>query len=141
MLLPCAACWNRFDNLSAHVSRDVRTALRKTRTLAWYLPPNRTDILQPVDAGAGRLLMQLYHAAQDKWLFDIENLELWETTMSAFKRRVLMTRWMGDAVEAYNGKEQYKHGLFRMFEKTGALMTADGSNDSAIVPEGTNRST
>ena len=84
--------------------------------------------------------MQLYHAAQNKWLFDIENLELWETTMSSLKRRVLMTRWMDDAVEAYNGNEQYKHGLFRMFEKTGALMTADGSNDSAIVPKGTNRS-
>ena len=47
------------DNLSAHVSRDVRTALRKTRTLAWYLPPNCTDFLQPVDAGAGRPLMLL----------------------------------------------------------------------------------
>ena len=51
--------------------------------------------------------MQLYHAAQDKWLFDIENLELWETRMSASERRVLMARWMGDAVEAYNGNEQY----------------------------------
>ena len=60
--------------------------------------------------------------------------------MSSLKRRVLMTRWMGDAVEAYNGNEQYKHGLFRMFEKTGALMTADDFNDSAIVPDGTNRS-
>ena len=60
--------------------------------------------------------------------------------MSASERRILMTRWMGDAVEAYNSSDQYKRGLFRMFEKTGALMTADGTNDSAIMPQGADSS-
>ena len=52
------------DNLSAHVAKSVRAALRKAHTLAWYVPPGCTDFLQPVDAGAGRHLMQLYLAAQ-----------------------------------------------------------------------------
>ncbi len=79
------------DNLDAHCHDDFLVKLRSTGSLARFFPPGCTDIVQPVDAGAGALLINLYTAEQDKWL-DIEaNLELWESAkMSASQRRVLM---------------------------------------------------
>jgi len=34
---------------------------------------------------------------QIQWLDDDKNLELWEIGMSASERRILMTKWAGDA--------------------------------------------
>jgi hypothetical protein len=56
------------NNLDAHVDMPFRAALRAHNTLAWYLLPGCTDFLQPVDAGAGRLMVALYLEAQDIWL-------------------------------------------------------------------------
>ena len=127
------------DNLDAHVDMPFRAALRELQTLAWYLPPGCTDFLQPVDAGAGRLIVTLYLEAQDIWLDIDENLELWEAgKLTAAQRRILMTRWLGAAWEKFNSR-QYDGARHRWFQKTGGLMTADGSADDKITPEGTTK--
>jgi transposase-like protein len=125
------------DNLDAHCRGDFLPRLRRTGALARFFPPSCTDIVQPVDAGAGALMIKLYTAEQDKWLDIEENLELWESAkISASQRRVLMTRWLGEAWDVFNSP-QYDHTRRRYFEKTGCLMTADGTDDRLITPEGT----
>ena len=73
-----------------------------------------------------------------QWLSDDENAELWHGSQSRFtacQKRVLITKWAGAAyrkltANSYNGLR------WRMFEKTGCLLTASGEGDSLVCPEG-----
>ena len=61
----------------------------------------------------------------------------WECRSLAFsakERRVLITHWV---CNAYNKliSQDYKPYVWRMWEKTGSLITADGSEDEKIQPE------
>ena len=50
-------------------------------------------------------------------------------------RRILITQWVGEAYKKLNGTH-YDSFRQNCFIKTGCLMTADGSNDDKIIPEG-----
>ena len=125
------------DNLDSHRCPDFLAALRESNTLARFLPPKCTDIVQPVDAGAGATFINLYTQAQDEWLDDATNLELWESgKLDASQRRILMTRWVGDAYRKFISAK-YDNARLSWFRKTGCLMSADGTDDDLIKPEGT----
>ena len=125
------------DNLDAHRFDGFLRRLRRARSLARFLVPNCTDIIQPVDAGGGALFIMLYSEEQDKWLDIDAHLELWESAkLSAGQRRILMTQWVGAAWDVFNSPK-YDNARRRYFEKTGCLMSADGSDDAYITPEGT----
>ena len=98
-----------------------------------------TDIWQPVDNGYGALYKRLIGNIQDEWLESQENIDLWlgnsEKKLTTSERRILMTHWVGEAYERLQS-EEYNQTRYRCFEKTGCLITADGSNDSKIKPEG-----
>ena len=51
------------------------------------------------------------------------------------QRRILITHWVGEAFNTLMG-EDYSKTRYRCFEKTGCLITADGSEDDKIAPEG-----
>jgi hypothetical protein len=125
------------DNLDAHVKGDFRSELKASaNTLAWLLEPDATDFIQAVDAGAGRETVRLFGEAQDKWLDASDNLERWESGhLSASERRTLTTMWAGDAWEEFCSS-RFERARWRYFEKTGLLMTMDGSEDDKIMPEG-----
>ena len=53
--------------------------------------------------------------------------------MSAKERRILMTKWTGDA---WDDMQHYKDIFRKAFERTGCLMTVDGSGDDLICPQG-----
>ena len=69
----------------------------------------------------------------DKWLEEKDNLELWHDKITTRQRRILTTKWAGAA-----WKEQVKDKDFikRLFQKTGCLITVDGSDDDMIKPQG-----
>ena len=101
-----------------------------------------TDIWQPVDAGYGFLMKKLTAQAQNRWLEEddietgIPNIDRWnEKKLSCSERRILITEWVGNAVDALN-HSNYDNFRWRCFEKTGILITADGSEDEKIQPEG-----
>ena len=124
------------DNLDAHACEAFRKRARELNTLVWFFPPNCTDFLQPVDAGAGALIVLLYIRAQDRWLDKDSNLELWENKMTASQRRILVTQWLGEAWDMFLSPT-YDDARLRYFQKTGCAMTANGTDDLKITPEGT----
>ena len=69
----------------------------------------------------------------DSWLEDDDNLEQWHDKISAKNRRVLMTKWTG---QAWRELREDRDFFTKLFEKTGCLMTADGSRDDMIKPQG-----
>ena len=73
----------------------------------------------------------------DVWLGQADNLEKWESNkLTASDRRVLITQWMGPAMDIVDNRPDYR---FRLFEKCGMAMTVDGSGDERITLEGLNK--
>ena len=150
--LPAAQSLLLMDNLHGQTTEEFKTYLHKfCNTLLWHLPAGCTDEVQPIDAGYGRLLKVYTGQALDEWLGHGENLQKWEcNALTASERRVLITKWVGEATERID-KLPYHHedgrtsredtGVpplyrHRLFEKTGTAMTADGTGDDKISLEG-----
>ena len=73
-----------------------------------------------------------------KWLDEGDNVNSWfghENTLTAMQRRILITQWVGKAWQTLCGSE-YDNLRKRCWEKTGCLMTAGGSEDDKVTPEG-----
>ena len=65
------------------------------------------------------------------WRFEAETF----LKMFLKERRILITHWVGEAYKKLAGSE-YDNLRLRVWQKTGCLMTADGSEDGLIKPEG-----
>ena len=78
-------------------------------------------------------------AGRNLWLELEDNIDKWMgnngETMTASDRRILITLWVGEAFEELK-KPDYDNMRRRCFEKTGCLLTADGSQDELVQPEG-----
>ena len=73
----------------------------------------------------------------DIWLGQADNLEKWESNkLTASDRRVLITQWVGPAMDIVDNRPDYR---FRLFGKCGMAMTVDGSGDERITLEGLNK--
>ena len=72
-----------------------------------------------------------------KWLDDDGNIDKWycESIFSASEKRILITNWVGNAYRTICSSK-YDNLRCRLFQKTGTLITADGSDDERIQPEG-----
>ena len=79
------------DNLDSQMWEGFASTLRKGGCLRWLLPPDCTDMVQPVDWAIGRMVRREVGRQQDAWLMGDGNLERWEGKMTASERRVLMT--------------------------------------------------
>ena len=126
------------DNLVGQVSDEFKQAVRKINGIVHYGPPGATDIWQPVDAGYGKMLKTLVTHEQNDWLQLDENYDLWignTKGLNASMRRILITQWVGKAHRRLQDPK-YDHFRRNCFERTGCLMTADGSEDHKINPEG-----
>ena len=90
-------------------------------------------------------MKKLTAQAQNRWLEEdnietgIANIDLWlgncEKKLTCSDKRILITEWVGNAVDTLN-HSNYDNFRWRCFEKTGILITADGSEDEKIQPEG-----
>jgi hypothetical protein len=126
------------DNLVAQTSEEFKTAVRNTGGIVWFGIPNGTNVWQPVDCGYGQLYKSQVALAQERWLEEGDNVERWignQNKFTASDRRILLTHWIGEAHRII-AKSDYDSVRFRCFQKTGCLITADGSDDDKIKPEG-----
>ena len=123
------------DNVSFQLLEGFHQACRKKANMIVYmLPANQTDKVQPIDQGEGYLMKKKIGECLDSWLEDEKNPEEWNSTISAKKRRILLTKWVGEAWQDLN--ENYASTRRKFFLKTGCLMTADGTDDDKIMPQG-----
>ena len=127
------------DNLDGQTCDGFREKIKQLNGIVRYGPVGKTDTWQPVDSGFGHLLKVLISNEQQDWLEHDENMDIWlgndGKKFTAKDRRILITHWVGDAW----GKLQdpkYDHSRWRCFERTGCLLTADGSDDDKVKPEG-----
>ena len=126
------------DNLTAQQSVEFKETIAKQGGVVWFGLPNATDLWQVVDAGPGQLVKVLIGQAQRQWLEDDANSELWyghERGLTAKDRRVLITHWAGEAWNKFVS-EEYDSFRLKAWQKTGCLMTADGTDDDLVKPEG-----
>ena len=122
------------DNLSAHVNPDVKAAFAKDGvTLLRHFPAQCTQSIQPLDAAFGRSLRCSVGRKLDEWLIEADNLAKWEEGMSAPERRILISNIVADAMTECLKMDDMRVGCF---ERTGVLLTLDGSDDEKIRPQG-----
>lgn len=123
-----------FDNLDAQTHAEFTAELKALKTTSFFYPGGETDELAPVDAGYGKDVKHGVGLEMDSWLEGEGNLAKWEggaSALTASDRRVLMTMWISAAKKKV---DQKYFSLWRYFEKTGGLMTVDGSGDDQIKP-------
>ena len=125
------------DNLSIQTHEDFKAKISSMGDVVWFGVPNGTDLWQPVDAGFGQLLKTLINHKFTEWLEGDQNADRWygHTSFTARERRILISNWAGNAYNDLIG-EKYEGFRWLQFEKTGCLITADGSEDHKISPEG-----
>ena len=127
------------DNLVGQTSEEFQKAVRKTGGIVWYGLANATNIWQPVDCGYGQMYKAQMALAQERWLEEGDNIERWvgnqDRSFTASDRRILLTHWVGEAHRII-AKPIFDSVRLRCFQKTGCLITADGSDDEKIKPEG-----
>ena len=117
--------------ISVQTKQSFINAMQLHNTTVHYLPAGCTDMLQPIDAGIGRLVKLRMNEELDTWLADPQNFVEWVSGMSASRRRVLITQWLGAAWEHVQALD-----LESMIARTGCCMTIDGQFDENIAPEG-----
>lgn len=121
------------DNVGFQLNKEFHEACRKkANAVVYLLPENHTDKVQPIDAGCGKLLKTKIGEAMERWLEEDDNLELWHDKISAKQRRVLMTKWTAEAWKELTADKLF---FMKLFERTGCLITADGSDDDKIRPQ------
>ena len=127
------------DNLEAHVQESFKNSIKDLGGSTWFGIPNATNIRQPVDGGYAGTLKTLINQEFFNWLDDWDNVEEWygaEIHMkNASEKYIFITKWAGNAYRQLNRASCDKF-WGRLFEKTGLLITADGSEDDKINPEG-----
>ena len=126
------------DNLEGQIADDFRETVRALNGIPWYGVKNDTDIWQPVDGGYAATLKALVKQEFFKWLDDVENCEKWygvDSKITATEKRILISHWCGNAYRKLTSSK-YDDFRRRLFTKTGCLITADGSEDYLISPEG-----
>ena len=126
------------DNLEAHVQKTFRNSTNDIGGITWFGVPNATDIWQPVDGGYAATLKTLINQEFFNWLDDEDNVVKWygaESHITASEQCILITKWAGNAYHQLN-RPSYEKFWWRLFEKTGCLITVDGSEDGKINPEG-----
>ena len=87
------------DNVGFQREKVFHEMYRKQINATIYLlPENHTDKVQPIDAGFGKQMKAKIGEAMEKWLEEDGNLDIWHDSISANKRRILMTQCTGEAL-------------------------------------------
>ena len=117
------------DMHRAQTTDDVKDLLeRDCHTSIALVPPGTTWLVQPLDVSINAEFKASVEELQNKHMH--ENLSLYvENKMTASQRRVLITKWVG---EAWAKISSNKSMIIRAFEKCGISVPIDGCGDDLI---------
>ena len=122
------------DSLHAQTTEEFKKIGREgANILTYHTCLGMTDWGQPIDNGYGLRVRKEVGRLQDQWLQSEDHLEKWESGLTASERRVLMTHWVGDAVQKVNTDRAF---IRKCFQHTGCELAVDHSMDSLIKVEG-----
>ena len=117
--MPCSAQRLSQNNWNSHVD---------------HTPPGNTDLTAAIDDGYAAAIKWHMRVAQEIWLEDDENLDKWEDgKLRAGDRRILITHWLERAVKVVH---ENLHALWRYHERTGSIITVDGTRRALLNPGG-----
>ena len=110
------------DNLTAHQVEMVRELLKKCGTRVFFYPPGETDNLQPVDAGAAKMIKVHIAAATEAHLNDNPEIEdeFLESKFSMSTKRVILASVVGIASQKVFASQET---LYKMFLKCGSYVS------------------
>ena len=110
-----------------------------SQVLVWFGEPDMTDKWQPVDAGIGKTLKDLAGGDQiglGLWLTKKANRKAWtRSRIDAQLRRRLSLEFVGKAWGRIH-TDEYTSLRLNAWLRTGCLLTADGSGDAEVRPQG-----
>ena len=137
------------DNLSSQTTPEfVRACRHWANTLVWCLPPNCTDLVQPVDASIGNMIKGMIKSLCDEWMdrteagkdkMNYERALDGDKEFTANFRRRKLFEWVSAAWTTVRGDDVRTRSIKRAFEKTGCTVAIDGSNSAAISPQHLNK--
>ena len=123
------------DNLTDQIGDNFKTAVSNLGGIVWFDVSNATDLWQPVGGGFAELLKILAMQQHSSWINSDENADKWYNgKISTKEKHILITDCVGAAYKKISSSE-YQSFRWRMFEKTGCLITAAGSDNDKIKPE------
>jgi hypothetical protein len=133
------------DNLNGQVAEPFKNVFREWGATLQFGPKNATHMWQPVDHHVGARYKYLIAKAYDEFM-----LTEFDTfaggKVPVRKRRQLLTEWCGAAYRQLEAERRRceeachldptspRSLFYRAFQRTGCLVTADGSGDADIIP-------
>ena len=116
----------------AQKTERILDRLSSLNTNPVYVPGGTTGLIQPLDVVVNAPFKAFVKQLADQHIHD--NLDAYvQGTISTKERRVLFTKWVG---EAWEHVCQQKKAFIRSFRKCGISLPIDGSLDSEINIKG-----
>ncbi len=120
------------DIHTAQQTDEVKRRLVAKKTVLVNVPPGCTSRVQPLDVSVNNPFKSYVREQFEKHLD--ENLEHYvEGKLTASERRVLTTKWVGNAWEKLS---ENKDMIIRSFVKCGITSNVDGSEDDQVNIKG-----
>ena len=120
------------DVHKAQKTGDITDALTQCGTTPLYVPPGCTSIIQPLDVPYNAPFKKKVESAALNHLQDYLEGYL-NRKFTAGERRVLLTKWVGEAWEQLSLNKEI---AVRAFKKCGISVAADGSENYEIHLDG-----
>ena len=123
-------------NGKTHNSVACRRAIAKAGCLAFFGEANMTHRWQPFDSGIGYWGQRRLDNQLRKWQSKSTNRKAYYTRqLTVQNQRLMALQFVGKSFEDLHGGDNV-HLLESAWSHTGADLTADGSRDGTVIPEG-----
>ena len=119
-----------------HNSMPVRKAIHEAGCVPFYGEANGTHRWQPFDSGVGVWGQKRFDNKLRRWLSVKANRQAYGSRKLTMQdQRLLALRWVGESCDELQS-ESRRHLRETAWSHTGSSLTADGSGDHLVQPEG-----